>query len=175
MIEQIELQARFDRLFSGLTTPRAIDEYVRQFTQRLGGGEPMFLPCRPEPWSRQDCCDANVARYIKIHGGRMLCGYRLWYTEPLYIEGERHAVWTDGQEIRDVSFVVSGETQTLFVPDDKTFDALPAKVRHAFDSDDQAIVVIFEEMERQGPRVERSSEAAWDHMLSYEDWLSGKR
>lgn len=55
----------------------------------LSAMSPIFLDCKPEAWSRQSCCEMNVARYIEDHGGRMICGYRIWYNEPLYIEAER--------------------------------------------------------------------------------------
>lgn len=74
---------------------------------------------------------------MKDNGGEMLCGYRIWYNEPLYIEGERHAVWSDGESIRDVSFVDTGETTVLFVPDNYGFDDVPSKVRLAFNEADR--------------------------------------
>lgn len=173
--EVLQLKARADRLFAGLTTPTQINEQVEQFAQTLSDQPPMFLDCRPEPWSRQSCCDANVAKYIESHGGRMLCGYRIWYNEPLYIEGERHAVWTDGEEILDVSFVDTGETTILFLPDGYGFDDAPPKVRFAFDESDKETLAQFETVERAMPVSRLAPQAAWDTMLTYEQWLIGER
>ncbi len=105
----------------------------------------------------------------------MLCGYRIWYNEPLYIEGERHAVWTDGSEIRDVSFADSGESRVLFVPDIHGFESAPAKIRYAFRTDDKSALADYEAILAQVPIHKFTPEEAWKEMPSYEEWLSGKR
>ncbi|SOE97622.1 hypothetical protein SAMN05414139_10767 [Burkholderia sp. D7] len=125
--EAREIDARCGVLFDGITTPSSINDQVVRFARTLSAASPSYLDCRPEAWSRQSCCEMNVDRYIEDHGGRKVCGYRIWYNEPLYIEGERHVVWTDGGEVRDVSFVDTGETRILFVPDDKSFDEAPSE------------------------------------------------
>lgn len=101
--EAREIDARCQLLFGGITTPNSINEQVLQFARTLSTASPIFLDCAAEAWSRQSCCEMNVGRYIEDHGGRMICGYRIWCNEPLYIEGERHAVWADGDAVRDVS------------------------------------------------------------------------
>jgi hypothetical protein len=169
------LMQNADSLFSKLTTPSDINAQVSFFSKLLSTEDPIFLECHPELWARQSCCDANVTKYIEYHGGRMLCGYRIWYNEPLYIEGERHAVWIDGEVIRDVSFVDSGETEILFVPDNKKFDDAPEKIRHAFDESAKKTIVQFEEMEKLVPIGRLSPKEAWDTMLTYERWLAGDR
>lgn len=93
--------------------------------------------------------------------------------EPLYIEGERHAVWTDGNEVRDVSFVDTGETRTLFVPDDKSFDGAPLKVRFAFSEPDRAVLAGWEAMMKMVPIQRMSPQDAWNRMPTYEQWLAG--
>jgi hypothetical protein len=174
-VELNQFRARSDRLLEGITTPASINDQVLEFARTLSDKEPLYLDCQPEPWSRQSCCDANVLKYIETNGGRMLCGYRLWYKEPLYIEGERHAIWTDGNLIRDVSFVDTGETKILFVPDDRAFDAAPGKIRHVFDEADRATLATLEAMERAAPMRRLSPKEAWDIMPSYEQWLGGRR
>ncbi len=169
------IDARCAVLFSSLTTPNSVNEQVLQFAMTLSVMSPIFLDCKPEAWSRQSCCEMNVARYIKDHGGRMICGYRIWYNEPLYIEGERHAVWTDGNEVRDVSFVDTGETRTLFVPDDKSFDEAALKVRFAFGETDRTVLAGWEEVMRMVPVERMAPVEAWNSMPTYEEWLTGKR
>lgn len=168
--------SRANQWFDGLKTPAVINEQVKQFAQQLGGKLPMFLECQPEPWSRQSCCDLNVAKYIETHGGSMLCGYRIWYNEPRYIEGERHAVWTDGGDtIRDVSFVDTGETKTVFVPDDLAFDDAPGKVRFAFDEADKPALIDYEKFMNFFPIVKMPDAEAWTTYPTYEGWLAGER
>lgn len=164
-----------DQLFEGLMTPAVINEQVTLFAQHLGGKAPMFLDCQPEPWSRQSCCDLNVEKYVETHGGRSLCGYRIWYNEPRYIEGERHAVWTDEETIRDVSFVDTGETRTVFVPDELGFDDGPAKVRFALDERAKQALDDYEKLASLVPIVKMSDAEAWSTYPSYEDWIAGKR
>jgi hypothetical protein len=110
-----------------------------------------------------------------MHGGRMLCGYRIWYTHPRYIEGERHAVWTDGEIVRDVSFVDTGETRVAFVPDDRGFDDAPSKMRLAFDEADIQALAAYESLMSLMPTTKMRGGKAWDTMLSYEAWLAGNR
>jgi hypothetical protein len=105
----------------------------------------------------------------------MLCGYRIWYSAPRYIEGERHAVWTDGSQVRDVSFCDTGETRILFVPDDQRFEGARKKVRYAFEDADRQLVARFDAIERMAPIAQMSAEQAWAVMPSYEQWLAGDR
>lgn len=171
----LSISSRLDPLFNSLTTPAVIDDKVMQFAQQLSRNEPMFLDCQPEHWSRQSCCDINVAKFIEMHGGQMLCGYRIWYAQPRYIEGERHAVWTDGTTIRDVSFVDTGETKIVFVPDDQAFDDVPAKVRFAFEGADKQALATYERLMSSVQIQTMSDEQAWDTCPTYEEWLAGKR
>ncbi|QPS73467.1 MULTISPECIES: hypothetical protein [Delftia] len=176
--EIIRLKNKAGRLndaFNGLTTPSSIDENVKIFAQKIGGKDPIFLECQPELWSRQSCCDSNVLEYIKTNGGRMLCGYRIWYTPPRYIEGERHAVWTDGTNIRDVSFVDTGEEKTVFVADEHAFADAPRKVRLAFGAEDKQALEAYERLESHVPIGIMSPEKAWETSITYAQWLEGKR
>jgi len=170
---QQEIEAIEGVLFSNLTTPLLVDEQVASFCRRLSGKEPVFMNCQPEMWSRQSCCEENVKHYIEMYGGSMVCGYRIWYNKPIYIEGERHVIWTNGIEWRDVSFVDTGETKILFVPDDLMFDDAPAKVRHSFDASYKLIVDVLDHGDRVVTRL--TPEEAWNSMPTYEEWLAGRR
>lgn len=174
MMKLVGVARRLDPLIDALTTPTFIDEKVVEFASQLSHQPPQMLTCEPEPWSRESCCDLNVQKYMEDHGGRMLCGYRIWYAAPRYIEGERHAVWTDGENIRDVSFSASGETQTVFVPDDLGFDAAPGKVRHVFEEDDKEALTAFEKMSDAMSHFmhKPSDDESWRQARSYESWLS---
>lgn len=173
-MDLIVANQRVSSLFNNLTTPVSIDDNVVQFAKMVSDQKPMFLTCKPEPWSRQGCCDMNVEKYMEKHGGKMLCGYRVWYNAPDYIEGERHAVWTDGTVIRDVSFCDSGEQTIVFVPDDRGFGDVPGKVRHTFIESRQAELAKFHEIE-QAMIGQMTAEQAWKMMPSYEQWLAGAR
>ncbi|MGN4155908.1 hypothetical protein ACS0Y3_36810, partial [Burkholderia gladioli] len=102
-------------------------------------------------------------------------GYRIWYNPELYIEGERHVVWTDMTRIRDVSFVSSGERRTVFVPDGTKFDERPRKVRHAFALADQRLLAQIDVLENETTYNRLDPKVAWETMLSYEQWLAGER
>ncbi|WP_243310231.1 hypothetical protein [Fundidesulfovibrio agrisoli] len=176
-VKKMGSQEEYERisriLLEGLTTPGEINEQVVQFARQLSNKSPLFLDCHPELWSRQSCCDMNVEKYIEKHGGSLVCGYRIWYNGPYYIEGERHAVWTDGKEYRDVSFSDDGEGTILFVPDDLGFEDVPGKVRHTFNAEYEWVVDLFNKFDLKIRRM--SSQEAWDKMLTYERWLAGER
>ncbi len=175
MMEAFTIARRLDPLFNALTTPAGIDDNVMQFAKQLGGGTPVFLDCEPEPWSRQSCCDMNVKKYIETHGGYMLCGYRIWYAQPRYIESERHAVWTDGATIRDVSFVDTGEKRIVFVPDHQAFDGAPQKVRRAFEEKDKQALVVYESLMGSVTFAKMDDKEAWETFPTHQQWLEGKR
>ena len=169
------------RLFDGITTPTTINAQVSDFVAMLKAaehttGDPIFLDCQPESWARHGCCDLNVDKYIKANGGHPVCGYRIWYKAPTYIEGERHVVWSDGLQLRDVSFSIDGEKLILFVPDDKSFDDRPDKIRHAFNSADARVLLRYEarEQEQRQRLPPRSSAKAWKNQISYAQWLQGR-
>ncbi|XQA71138.1 hypothetical protein ACM9XB_06520 [Xanthomonas sacchari] len=172
--EAIEWHQRLAALFRRLTTPREIDANVVAFASELSESPPIFVDGQPELWSRKDCCDLNVAKYIEAHGGSALCGYRIWYSEPDYIEGERHMVWTDGEAIRDVSFVVSGEETTVFVPDKLDFEKAPDKVRKGLTDDSRMLLAFHEMIEGMQPPITRSSEAAWETTQTYAQWKNDR-
>lgn len=174
-VEVMAWQQRLNELFRRLTTPRELDANVVSFASELSESPPIFIDGKPEPWSRRDCCDMNVKKYIETHGGSALCGYRIWYSEPDYIEAERHMVWTDGESIRDVSFVASGEETTVFVPDAHDFDSMPSKVRKGLTDDSRMLLAFHETLERMQPPIYRSSEAVWGVMQTYEQWKASQK
>jgi len=171
----IKLQA----LIGTLTTPSEITDRVEEFCAQLSIEKPIFLDCQPEPWSRQSCCDGNVLEYIKKYNGEIVFGYRIWANEPAYIEGERHAIWRNGENLRDVSFVDTGETRTLFLPDapDRQlgFDDRPQKVRYAFTDHDRKLVLLLDRAEAAAPFGQMTREESWATMPTFEEWKTGKR
>ncbi|HFL6954255.1 TPA: hypothetical protein ACG4O9_000523 [Stenotrophomonas maltophilia] len=167
-IGQIEYINRTKAMFDPLTTPSEIDAIVKDFCASLSDHMPVMLECQPEPWSRQQSCDGNVFRYIELNGGSALCGYIIWYTDRLYVEAERHMVWTDGSVLRDVSFVASGEKSILFLPDQLKFDERPGKVRHAVNARDAEIIHMIEAHESRVQVLRASTEESWNMMPSYE-------
>ena len=190
--EQISEHFRFDSLedrnhffsqikllIKNLKTPDSLTDDVRKFCKTLSDQRPFYLSCEPEPWSRQSCCDTNVEEYIKIHGGTAMYGHRIWFNNPVYIEAESHAIWKDGNAVRDVSFVDSGDKRTLFVPAHSSFrgvfDELPEKIRHAFATRDLKLVRALNKMEASIPYTQMSREEVWATMLTYEQWMAGSR
>lgn len=172
-----ELQKLFNP--SRLTTPREINKDLLDFCATISDSPPFFVESKPEPWSRQACCERNVHEYIRLHGGEIVCGYRIWYHEPHYIEAERHAIWRNGEEVRDVTFGADGEAQFLFVQDtparQSRLDDNALRIRWSKDYQTKRLVNIQEEIEGR-MRVQRmSEEESWNTMPSYEEWLAGKR
>lgn len=166
---------RVDYLASKLTTHFEVDHRITEFLKKISDEQPILLKCSPEPWSRQSCCDLNVQEYIQQHGGRSLFGYKIWYHKDLYAECERHAVWTDEENIRDISFVDTGENYIIFVPDKHSFDDRPDIIRHAFEKDDKKALAFFEQIAKSSPPRKMLPDEAWRTMLTYERWLQGER
>lgn len=176
-VVQRELERLFDA--SRLTTPREINKDLLDYCETISDVPPFFVESKPEPWSRQACCERNVHEYIKLHGGEIVCGYRIWYHEPNYIEAERHAIWRIGEEVRDVTFGADGEARFLFVPDTPSrqsrLDDNALRLRWAKDYQTKRLVKIQEDSERVLAAPRMSDEESWSTMPSYEEWLSGKR
>lgn len=64
-----------------------------------------------------DCFD-NVLKHIRVHGGYMQLGWRIWEWPKIMIEAELHAVWESiGGELVDIT--PCGFQKILFLPDNK--------------------------------------------------------
>lgn len=139
----------------------------------------MFLECKPEPWSRQACCDLNVLKYMETHHGEIVCGYKIWYNPPEYIEAERHAVWSNGEEYRDVSFNPDGESRILFIPDVTTkqssLELNQSRIRWGKSSKTRQLIIHQNQNEAMNKISHMSDEHSWNTMLTYKEWLGGKR
>lgn len=162
-----------------LTTPKNIDQNITEFCKKHCGNVPFYINVKPELWSRQSCCDLNVKEYIKHNGGEIICGFKIWYNEPHYIEAERHAVWLKDGEYLDVTFNADGEDKILFVVDKpeftKSLDSNDVKFRWGGTQRVKNIIMIQELAEQRSNFIKMSDEECWDTMLTYEQWLNGKR
>lgn len=162
-----------------LTTPQTINEDILKFCRKISDTSPTFIEITPELWSRQSCCDLNVHEYIKLNGGSIVCGYKLWYNDPVYIEGERHAVWYGDGEYRDITFNSDGEEKILFIPDipekQSSLELNERKIRWCKDEATRALISQHEFFERMTPFQNMSDTTAWNTMLTYENWKAGER
>jgi len=176
-VVQSELNKLFDP--SRLTTPREINKDILDFCATISDCAPVFVESRPELWSRQACCEQNVHEYIRLHGGEIVCGYRIWYHEPNYIEAERHAIWRSGEEVRDVTFGADGEARFLFIADtisrQSRLDDNVLRIRWSKNHQTKRLVKIQEELESHMTVKRMSDDESWNTMPSYEEWLAGKR
>jgi hypothetical protein len=114
-----------------------------------------------------------------LHGGEMVCGYRIWFNDPSYIEAERHAIWHNAGVYKDVSFSADGEQKFLFVADQNNKqgsleDNLP-RIRWGKDYDTKRLIEIQQEMEGRLHICSMTDEQAWNTMPSYAEWQAGKR
>src|SRR5829696_7498692 len=164
---------------SKLTAPVELNDDIRSFWRSISDFEPFFLDIEPELWSRQSCCNLNVQEYIKLYGGRMICGYKIWYHKPRYIEAERHAVWEKDGEYRDLTFNTDGEDRILFLPDSLDKQSAMKLNQHRFrwgkDGRTRQLIDIQEYSERNTTIRQLSDEVAWNTMLTYEAWQKGQR
>jgi hypothetical protein len=62
-------------------------------------------------------CSANVLDRCREKGGQPLYGWLVWEASGLYLNGEFHCVWQDGQDLHDITPTQEGETCVLFAPD----------------------------------------------------------
>lgn len=178
-----ELQAKMEKLIDPqkLTTPPEITQAIQAFCTKLNPDiSPFFIEISPEPWCRQSCCDMNVNEYIKANGGEIICGYKIWYNdEPIYLEAERHAIWSDGKNNRDLTFNSDGEEKILFIPDvqgkTKNLEDNEPRIRWAPHNKIRAIIRAFETIESQMPIERMSNEESWKTMPTFEEWQKGKR
>ncbi|MCC4607244.1 hypothetical protein LL967_05040 [Xanthomonas campestris pv. zinniae] len=162
---------------NNLTTPARIDSNVTIFCKSLNKNTPVYLEVTPEPWCRQQCCILNAKKYIAENGGSVVNGYKIWYQRGKYIEGERHTVVRTGDgTLRDITFNADGETLILFSPDDDDsmdYDDRPLKLRRGFTN---AAFKLAAALDYQDRFIKRGTdEESWANMITYEDWLKGKR
>lgn len=173
---EAELQDLFDP--QKLTTPVEINADIAAFCRKVSANEPRFIAVTPEPWSRLGCCDLNVQKFMEHHGGEMLCGYRIWYHNPHYIEGERYAVWHKEGEYRDLTFNADGEPRILFVADteDKqgALEANLPRLRWGKDTRTKQLIRFQYFAESRAPLESVTDQQRWETLPSYGQWLSGE-
>ena len=167
---------------NSLTTPQQLDNNIIEFCRTINpGAKPIFMKVSPEDWCRQSCCDLNVKKMIELNGGKMVCGYKFWYIKDIYMEAERHAVWSDTDGIlRDITFNLDGEFKILFLPDvlDKqnNLNENALRLRKGVGFKFEKAVNYFNELERKRFKFEAMDEKeAWEKMPTYLDWKNGVR
>ncbi|MET3554783.1 hypothetical protein [Burkholderia sp. 567] len=176
----VDLHVAGAELLDGLTTPKTFSGTIAEFCRSLSDQEAFYIACEPEPWSRLGCCDTNVEKYIASTGrGEAMFGFRIWSKGANYVEAESHTIWRDGDIRRDVSFSNEGEDHILFVPIRSTFagtfDDIPKKIRKAFGKRNNDYLQVIEKYESRINRRQMPRDVAWETMLTYEQWLTGKR
>lgn len=180
-LSQFEIEKGLETLFNPkkLTTPTKINSDILEVCQRISSFEPFFIQITPEKWSRQSCCDLNVHEYIKSNGGQIICGYKVWYNAPNYIELERHALWFKDGIYKDITFNTDGEESILFLPDvaekQSSLEDNKTKIRWGKDSKTRLLIKHQEYFESLMPIQQMSHEACWNTMLTYEQWTGGER
>ena len=180
-LDPFQVPKRLQNLFdpSKLIAPIELNDDIRSFCRSISEFEPFFLVIEPEPWSRQSCCNLNVQEYIKLHSGRMICGYKIWYHKPRYIEAERHAVWEKDGVYRDLTFNTDGEDRILFLPDSiekqSAMKLNKRRFRWGKDALTRQLIEIQEYSERGTLIQQVNDETAWKTMLTYEAWQKGQR
>ncbi len=180
-LSQFEIENGLKELFNPkrLTTPTSINNDILEVCKKISNNEPFFLKIEPEAWSRQSCCDLNVEEYIKLNGGQMLCGYKVWYNKPKYIELERHAIWSKDGTYKDITFNAEGEENILFVLDvpekQNNLEDNKVKIRWGKDTKTRQLIKHHEYFESLIPIQQMSNEACWSTMLTYEQWEKGQR
>ena len=180
-LTQIEIQKGLEELFNPLklTAPTSINHDIKTFCKKISDFQPFFINIEPELWSRQSCCNLNIDEYIKMNGGKIVCGYKIWYNKPKYMEAERHAIWLKNGVYKDISFNADGEDKILFIPDilekQNTLEENKSKIRWGKDSRTRQLIKAQETMESIMPIPQMSNEECWNTMLTYEQWNAGER
>jgi hypothetical protein len=162
----------------GLTTPEQIDTKVKDFCKSISKVAPTYINVSPELWCRQSCCEMNVEKLIEQIGGEKVFGYKIWYMPKSYIEAERHVIHKLGDVYRDPTFNTDGEEKILFVPDGDQglgYEGRRMKIRHGFTNQARRFVERVNLGEAIGNLQRLSNEESWQRMISYEDWLAGRR
>jgi hypothetical protein len=100
------------------TLPKAVTPEIRAFCATITGGEPIFVPSRPQPDAVISFCFDNVARQISAMGGTVVPGWAVWNLAGAYFEAEHHGVWrSPSGELVDVSPQPNCAVRILFLPD----------------------------------------------------------
>lgn len=91
-----------------LTTPEKVDKHVASFCRRLSQKDPIFVNVEPELWCKQSNCEMNVDKFITEHGGDKVIGYKIWYLRGKFIEAERHVIYCQDGQYKDLTFNTDG-------------------------------------------------------------------
>ncbi|RAT10781.1 MULTISPECIES: hypothetical protein [Lonsdalea] len=158
-----------------LTTPESINQYVASFCRSLSAEDPVYIDVEPELWCKQSNCEMNVDKFIAQHGGEKIIGYKIWYIKRKFIEAERHIVYRKDGKFRDLTFNEDGEDKVLFVHDNKelSYNEKPLKIRIGLTQ--RARIFVKKKEEQDVYTQQLSQDDSWNIMITYEEWLAGKR
>jgi hypothetical protein len=108
------------RIFKKISTstPKTTSKAEKDLRRELSPGQrPIIVKVVPEPGAVTGECFHNVRSKVARDGGEILYGWTIWEWPQVFIEAEHHAVWTNGEELVDVTLPFSGERRTMFLPD----------------------------------------------------------
>lgn len=134
-----------------ITTPESINENVNRLCDEIGTGtQPVYVPVSPERGLSADACFKNVQAKVKKDGGSLQHGWIIWEAPEKLIEAEFHAVWVSPEgELIDITPKPDGETQILFVPDNKrVYENEPVDNFRLALSDDPEVQRIMQQSEQ---------------------------
>lgn len=101
--------------------PRQMDEYLERLCKKIGATRPpVHIKITPTAGAAPLECFGNINSYIEQKGGSIQYGWLLWEWPNVLVEAEFHAVWVSPSgEIRDITPRLDGDTDVLFLPDDR--------------------------------------------------------
>ena len=104
------------------TTPKKINQLVKDFYPTISSEEPFYVPIKPERYAKDNDCFLNVEEKVRRDGGTQVIGWAIWYWEGVLIEAEFHSIWKSPEgEYIDITpneeLMISGKV--LFLPDPK--------------------------------------------------------
>ena len=160
-------------LNDALKVPKEIDACLSLFCKENSKKEPIFVDVRPEPWCRLLSCDLNVDKFLESNEGKKIVGYKIYYIEKAYIKAVRHSIYSDGNNLRDLTFENDGEERILFLPDDdlRCFYDGEDPIRKGIAKRAKKIANFLNKIKR--PRWHLSG--SWNKRITYKEWLEGIR
>lgn len=163
-LTKTEIAQGLEKLFNSkkLITPVRINGDIIKLCKSVSNFEPFFIKVEPGAWSRQSYCDLNVYEYIKLNNGKIVCGYKVWYNKPKYIELERYAVWFKDDIYKDLTFNANGDESILFIPDviekQNTLEDNKAKIRWGKDATTRQLIKYYVRAKKLIPMEQASNE-----------------
>ncbi len=105
---------------SMLKTPDSITEDIMKISHIINSkGKPHFVEIFPDPFSKPNECFVNVQNKIKVFGGSIRYGWKVWEWKNVILELNFHSIWLSPSGLYVDLTPDEDDSKILFIEDPK--------------------------------------------------------